>query len=846
MICLELTIAKRKWAIFSVYRPPRSVNLASFFSELNKCVDMATRTYENIVVMGDINIDTDDDKAVGQNKLSEFCDVFGLENLIQGSTCVTVRHEPTSIDVILTNKKRSFKNSGTVATGLSDHHKMVLTTMRANYERLKPTKIQYRSYKNFSDKDFLRDLQNMPFHTCMDMDDNEAAYSSFKDMFKKVVDKHAPMKSKLIRGTHAPFMNKELSKAIMHRSKLKNIHNKTQTKESWEAFKRQRNKCVAIKRKNVRTYFSHLADNNGLNNKKFWSAVKPFLTDKSTKRSQEIILNSDDKIVKDSREVTEILNNYFTDIVEITTGKKPRILPCTQDGIVNDNILDEIIFRFKDHPSVKHIKSKIANGVGKFSFTPKTSKNVERIIDKLEAKTSTGFDSIPPKLIKLGSKIISEPLSHLINETIINQSLFPQGKKIACITPVFKKEDRLDKKNYRPISVLNVFSKIFERFILDQLTPYFNNMLSDFLSAYRRNYSCQHVLLRMTEAWRKCLDENKVVGAILMDLSKAFDCLPHDLLLAKLEAYGLESNALTLIMSYLSGRRQCVKNGGYLSQLKLILSGVPQRSILGPLLFNIFINDMFLTLGSDLHNFADDNTVTAVAETIQFLINSLEIKTSKAIQWMENNDMIANPEKFKAIVLTKHDEQTVGSEFNFSGITIYSSAEVDLLGVKLDTKLSFESHISKMCKKAAGQLNALKRLQGSVISYNTRKALAESFILSNFNYCPLVWYFSTQKQLQMMEKIQERVLRFLHNDYKSDYSTLLKISGSVSMEVKRMRYLCVETYKTLNNLSPNYMKDIFQVQQSAYSSRRPHSILVPRVNQTKFGTRRSQNLESPT
>ena len=192
-------------------------------------------------------------------------------------------------------------------------------------------------------------------------------------------------------------------------------------------------------------------------------------------------------------------------------------------------------------------------------------------------------------------------------------------------------------------------------------------------------------------------------------------------------------------MSYLSGRKQCVKNGSYLSQLKLILSGVPQGSIL---------NDIFLTLGSDLHNFADDNTVTAVAEMIQALINSLEIKTSKAIQWMENNDMIANPEKFKAFMLTKHDEQTVGSEFNFSGITIYSSAKVDLLGVKLDTKLSFESHISKMCKKAAGQLNALKRLQGSVISYNTKKALAESFIISNFNYCPLVWYFSTQNNFK--------------------------------------------------------------------------------------------------
>ena len=160
----------------------------------------------------------------------------------------------------------------------------------------------------------------------------------------------------------------------MRRSKLKNLHNKTRTKESWEAFKRQRNKCVAIKHKNVRMYFSQLAENNGLNNKKFWSAVRSFLTDKSTKRSQEIFLNGDDKIVKDSREVTEILNNYFMDITEIIPGKEPRILPCTQDGIVTDNILDEIILCFKDHPGVKNIKSKIANGVGKFSFKLATTK----------------------------------------------------------------------------------------------------------------------------------------------------------------------------------------------------------------------------------------------------------------------------------------------------------------------------------------------------------------------------------------------------------------------------------------------------------------------------------------
>ena len=159
--------------------------------------------------------------------------------------------------------------------------------------------------------------------------------------------------------------------------------------------------------------------------------------------------------------------SYFTDIVEITTGKKPRILPCTQDGIVNDNILDEIIFRFNDHPSVKHIKSKIANGVGKFSFKPATAKMLRESLTCLKQKLQLVSIVFLQSLSNSDQKIISEPLPHLINETIINQSLFPQGEKIVCITPVFKKEDRLDKKNYRPISVLNVFSKIFERFIFD-------------------------------------------------------------------------------------------------------------------------------------------------------------------------------------------------------------------------------------------------------------------------------------------------------------------------------------------------------------------------------------------
>ena len=219
-----------------------------------------------------------------------------------------------------------------------------------------------------------------------------------------------------------------------------------------------------------------------------------------------------------------------------------------------------------------------------------------KIIKTLDKNTSIGIDDVPPKLIILASHVISGPLSDLINLTLISEYIFPSEEKVACVTPAFKKTDRLKKENYRPISVLNAFSKVLEGFLANQMIPYLNNIFSVYLSAHRKHYSCQHVLLRMTEKWRKCLDENKVVGAVLMDLSKAFDSLPHDLLIAKLHAYGFSNETLMILVSYLTGLKQRVKNNNMFNFFKQIISGVSQGSILGPILFNIFINDIFVML----------------------------------------------------------------------------------------------------------------------------------------------------------------------------------------------------------------------------------------------------------
>ena len=183
-----------------------------------------------------------------------------------------------------------------------------------------------------------------------------------------------------------------------------------------------------------------------------------------------------------------------------------------------------------------------------------------------------------------------------------------------------------------------------------------NNLFSPFISAYRESYNTQHVLIRLIEEWRKILDNNYFIGAVLMDLSKAFDCIPHDLIIAKLAAYGFDKNMICYIYSYLKSRKQCVSVNNIKSTFEEIISGVPQGSIVGPILFNIFFNDFFyFILVASAHNFADDNTFSSFAKTtIENLISILESESEIAINWFKNNHMIVNPGKFQAIIFDKH------------------------------------------------------------------------------------------------------------------------------------------------------------------------------------------------
>ena len=457
----------------------------------------------------------------------------------------------------------------------------------------------------------------------------------------------------MVRGNDGGFANKELRKSWYQKSKLRNIYNKNKSDLNWNNFKKQRNICTSLKRKAKKKLFIE----KNKDQISFWKIFGPYITNKGHHSKEDYIVSDNGELINDRKKVANLFNNYFINIIENSTGKA---LPQFTFSPLQET-MDQIIEAYKNHPSIIMIKEKMDQSKdfkNKFQIPKSTESDIYNIIMKINTKASQGYDKIPPKILKLCANEIAKPLSDIIN-TSTKLGIFVDTAKISLCTPLYKNPPNGSREQiplYRPLNVCTSFSKILERYNLNSMLEHTNTILSKHITAYRKGHSCENVLLKLTEDWRKHIDNNKIVGGLLMDLSKAFDCLPHELLIAKLEAYGFDKNTLYIFYSYLKNRRQAVKINGILSDFLEILSGVPQGSILGPILFNIFINDFIYQMentGAAVLNFADDNTLSACAENITELKTILDGAAAEALKWIESNEIIANLDKFHAISSAK-------------------------------------------------------------------------------------------------------------------------------------------------------------------------------------------------
>ena len=409
--------------------------------------------------------------------------------------------------------------------------------------------------------------------------------------------------------------------------------------------------------------------------------------------------------------------------------------------------------------------------------------------------------------------------------------IFHYPIKLANVIPIHKSKEKTLSKNYRPISLLPVVSKLFEKIIYKQILGYVENFLFPYLFGFREGHSTEQCLLKMIETWKKAADEKRFVGAILTDLSKAFDCLNHDLLLAKLNAYGFDLSALKFIGSYLKDRKQRTKVGSSYSSWREITSGVPQGSILGPLLFNLFLNDIFyFSSNSEIANYADDNTVYGTNDTLQGLLDTLEAETSTLLKWFQNNEMKSNEDKCHLFVV-KNEQGNIqlGNE------NISASPSIELLGVSIDNNLDFKEHVSKLCKKGNQKLHALARIS-KYLSEDKLKILMRAFINSQFNYCPLIWMFHNRTQNNKINKLHERALRLVYKNDDCTFQELLLKDNSVTIHHRNLQRLAIEMFKVKKHISPLPIQAMFKEHTNLYDLRKKRCWETKTVRTVQFGT----------
>ena len=780
-------------------------------------LDHYCRHYESLILIEDFNCEIDGDV------ISSFVDNYNLNSLVRSPTCFK-SDSPRCIDLILTNRNRSFQSTVVIETGLSDFHAMIVTVLKGGYVKRGPKIITYRDYSRFSAVDFRAHLSNVLSQELVGNGD----YGAFEAVVMGVLNEHAPVKKKSIRANDAPFMTKVLRKENMHRTKLRNKYNDDRTEENLKAFKKQRNKCVELLRNSKFDYYRNIGLGNLTDNHKFWKTVKPLFSDKVQVNSA-ITLIEDGKVVSRDSEIAEIFNNFFANITEsLGISANEALLLPTNDIIYP---IDKAVRKFESHPSICKIKENITLSE-RFEFREVAVEDVAIQIRKLNWNKASPVNCIPSRILKENPEVFSVTIQNLFNSGL-SQGTFPKELKAGDISSLFKKEDAFTKKNYRPITVLPFVSKIYERLMQDQMLPFVQSFLSSLLCGFREGYGTQHALLRLVEACKKTMDNGGVAGAVLTDLSKAFDCLNHELLIAKLNAYGFSRSALLFIHSYLTDRKQRVKVNGSFSTWTETVRGVPQGSVLGPLLFNIYLNDLFMFLEeTEICNYADDTTIYACGPNIENVIMHLENDALKITEWFPNNFTKLNEDKCHLMIFGAKGSNEIS--ITIGETCVKESTEENLLGITFDQSLSFKQHVRALCKKTGQKLHALARISRYMDTEKLHQ-LMRAFILSQFSYCPLVWLFYDRTLDHRINRTQERALRIAYKDYGNDFGFLLEQTKSVPIHVRNLQLLMTEMYKTKSDLNPPFMKDIFKERNISYNLRRGNDAQLPKVRTTSFG-----------
>ena len=612
-------------------------------------------------------------------------------------------------------------------------------------------------------------------------------------------------------------MNDTILENIHKRDKLLRQFKKDKNPEIYNEFCQIRNQTQRDIKKAKASYFSNKIEENKNNPKGLWKQFKSLGYSSKSKDNSQVVLTVKGEKCFDSTEVADYFNEFYTTVA----SNLVKDLPPSQGRFSTESET------FKSYYREKGVKP------NSFKLSPVTTDFVFKELCSLKPNKSTGLDGIPARFLRDGAIAIKDPLTHIINISI-NSGYVPTDFKIARVKPLFKKNARTEVGNYRPVSILSVASKILERAVYVQLENYLtqNKILYELQSGFRGSFSTDTCLTYLTDYIHKQTSSGYFTGMVLIDLQKAFDTVDHVILIQKLEAMGVYS--VEWFRSYLSGRRQIVNVNQVESASRDISCGVPQGSILGPLLFLCYVNDMPISVDCDPLLYADDSALLASDKDPQVIGDKLSRMLNSNWHWMIDNKLSLHLGKTEAILFGT--KRKLASIDNFSvtcnNKAINTSQSVKYLGVTLDSTLSGEFIATNIIKKASGRLKFLYR-HSDLLNTKSRKTLCSALILCHFDYACSSWYSAlSQNYKNQLQVIQNKVVRFIlgvgprtHIGQKE-----LDMVGMLTSEDRVAQLKLNHVFKIFHDCSPDYMKLHFTRVSALhnYSTRgSPFNFVVP-------------------
>ena len=778
-----------------VYRIPDS-SVDSFNEQIANVLDTISREGKLCYLMGDMNIDLL--KHECHKPTSTYLDIMYSNNLFPVITKPTriTEKSATLIDHIFTN---NFDHDcqhiqGILCTDISDHYPIFYIAKTTKPSCSDQLYYLRRKINQKTSTKFIEKISSVDWNFITDVQDPQEAYTLFHKTTSDMYNLCFPYE-KIIKkyDNRKPWLTTELKERIKIKNKLfAKRKSGTQAKEKCLYYNMYRNKLNHLLRSTERKHYQELLQDHRNNLRKSWQIIKSVINKRKYKPVNTRFLHNG-SVIDDKSKISNKFNNFFVNIGTSLASKIP-----------NSN----------KQPS-EFIKVQVTDSM---YLNPVTENEVEKILGNLK-DSAAGWDDIKPNLVKMVKSYIKTPLTHICNLSL-SQGIFPEELKIANVLPLFKNGDEMIFSNYRPVSILPVFSKLFEKIMYNRLLDFVNKhgVIYEYQFGFLKGKSTFMALISLLEKISAALDKGEFVIGIFLDFSKAFDTVDHDILLKKLEIYGVRGIVHDWFRSYLTNRSQYVTYNMTKSNKLTINCGVPQGSILGPLLFLIYINDLS-TVSSALFSilFADDTNMFDTGKDINLLSKKINEELIKIQEWLRCNKLSLNVSKTHYMIFCPSQKVVNDVRIVLDNELIDRVYVTKFLGVQIDYKLSWSMHIEYTCKKLSKCIGILCKARRQ-FDKSTLVGLYYSFVYPYLIYCNHVWGNTYPTALQKMFILQKKIMRIISCvGYRTSTSPLFMQHKLLTLKCINMYIVATFMYECVNGNAPHMFKEYFTVNRNVHS-----------------------------